>query len=223
VNKRSGQESRKKILSAAARVFSVNGYKGASMRVIAKGAGISAAGLYLYFKNKEDLYTTLVRNKLHDLTAEIRETLSSIKDPVVAMSTFISMRVNYARKHRELIFVLGREQGFAFGIRAKSRFFREQRKAIEEIIIKGIAAGVFRPCNVKEIAKIIICALRGYILSIIVEPDALFSPEECSEVILKGLLSDKAGTRICRSGIGDTKGPEKKNSESCGKRVLTPA
>jgi AcrR family transcriptional regulator len=222
VNKRSGQESRKKILSAAAKAFSVNGYKGASMRVIAKDAGISTAGLYLYFKNKEDLYTTLVRNKLHDLTAEIRETLSSIEDPVVAMSTFISMRVNYARKHRELIFILEREQGFALGIRAKSRFFREQRKAIEEIIIKGIAAGVFRPCNVKEIAKIIVCALRGYILSIIIEPDALFSPEECSAVILKGLLSDKAETRISRSGIGDDKGPGKRTFELRGKRVLTP-
>ncbi len=200
MNKRSGEDSRKKILSAAARVFSAHGYKGAGMRVIAESAGISTAGLYLYFKNKEDLYTVLVRDNLHALNTEIRETLDSIEDPVVAMSTFISMRVNYARKHKEFIFLLGREKGFAFGMRAKRRFFKEQRKAIEDILMKGIAAGVFRPCNVKDVAKIIVCVLRGYMLSIIVEPDALFSPEECSEVILKGLLLDKAGPRIGRSG-----------------------
>jgi AcrR family transcriptional regulator len=78
VNKRSGQESRKKILSAAARVFFAYGYKGAGMRAIAEAAGISTAGLYLYFKNKEDLYTVLVRDNLHALNGEIRETLSSI-------------------------------------------------------------------------------------------------------------------------------------------------
>jgi AcrR family transcriptional regulator len=204
VNRRSGEESRKKILSAAARVFSAYGYKGAGMRAIAKAAGISTAGLYLYFKNKEDLYTVLVRSKLHALNAEIRETLGSIEDPVAAMSTFISMRLNYAKKHREFFFFLGREKGFAFGIRAKRRFFREQREAIEEIIMKGIAAGVFRPCNVKEVAKIIVCVLRGYMFSIIVEPDALFSPEECSDVVLKGLLLHKDGTRIGLSGIGIT-------------------
>ena len=183
-------------------MFSAHGYKGAAMRTIAEAAGISTAGLYLYFRNKEDLYTVLVRDKLHALNAEIRETLGSIEDPIAAMSTFISMRVNYARKHREFIFLLGRERRFAFGMRTKRRFFREQRKAIEDIIMKGIAVGVFRPCNVKEVAKIIVCVLRGYMLSIIVEPDALFSPEECSEVILKGLLTDKAGSRIGISGIG---------------------
>ena len=189
VNKRSGTESKKRILGAATTVFSRYGYKGASMRTIAAAAGISIGGLYLYFRNKEDLYGTLIRNMLDDLTGETRETLRDIQDPAEAMSTFISMRVKHAKKHREMILVLGREQAFTFGVKAKKKFFRDQGMVVEEIVRKGITSGRFRACDESEVARIIICALRGFILSMIVEPEALFSPKECSALILKGLLA----------------------------------
>jgi len=188
MNKRSGKESKKKILGAATRVFSAYGYKGASMRVIAHAAGISLGGLYLYFKNKEDLYTTLIRIRLQDLAAETREAVGDIDDPAKALAAFIAMRVHYARKHRELLLILGKEQGFTFGIRARRQFFREQRRVVEEIVKTGIASGRMRNCKVEEVAKIIISTLRGLILSMLVEPDALFSPEECSTLVLEGLL-----------------------------------
>ena len=189
MNKRSGKESKKKILSAATRVFSEYGYKGASMRMIARSADISIGGLYLYFKNKEDLYTTLIRISLNDLAGETREALGDIDDPAEAIRTFITMRVHYAKKHRELILILGKEQGFTFGIKARKQFFKEQRKVIEEIVRKGITSGRIRKCKVEEVAKIIICALRGFILSMLVEQDALFSPEECGTLVLEGLLA----------------------------------
>ena len=189
MNKRSGKESKKKILSAASKVFSAYGYKGASMRMIARSADISIGGLYLYFKNKEDLYTTLIRISLNDLAGETKEALGDIDDPAKAIRIFITMRVNYAKRHRELILILGKEQGFTFGIKARKQFFREQRKVIEGIVRKGITSGRIRNCKVEEVAKIIICALRGFILSMLVEPDALFSPEECSTLVLEGLLA----------------------------------
>ena len=42
--------------------------------------------------------------------------------------------------------------------------------------------------NVQETARIIFSVIRGFILSIVVEPDSLFSPEECSNLILNGLI-----------------------------------
>ena len=189
MNKRSGKESKKKILSGATKVFSEYGYKGASMRMIARSADISIGGLYLYFKNKEDLYTTLIRIRLNDLAGETREALGDMDDPAEAIRTFITMRVNYVKKHRELLLVLEKEQGFTFGIKARKQFFREQRQVIEEIVRKGVASGKMRNCKVEEVAKIIICALRGFILSMLVEADALFSPEECSTLFLEGLLA----------------------------------
>ncbi len=206
MNKRSGEESKKKILNAAQRVFSGYGYKGASMRMIAKAADMSLGGLYLYFRNKEDLYTTLVRKGLDDLARETRETLQDIEDPADAIRTFISMRAEDARKHRELILVLGKEKGFTFGVKTRKKFFREQRKAVEEIVNRGIASGTFRACDPGEIAKIVVCMLRGFILSIIVEPDALFSAIECGSLVLRGLLKDNADSQQDGCARGSVEG-----------------
>ena len=199
VNRRSGEESKKKILSAATKVFSNYGYKGASMRMIARAADISIGGLYLYFRNKEDLYATLIKSRL-DALAEKTEEVRDIQDPSEAMRTLITMRLNYARKHRELILVQGSEHGFTFGMEVKRKFFRQQRKIIEDIIRRGVASGKFRKCNAGEVSKIIFCVIRGFILSLVVEPDALFSPEECSNLILKGLLADGSKTLSAEKG-----------------------
>jgi AcrR family transcriptional regulator len=198
MNKRSGIESRKRIMSAAGRVFSEYGYRGASMRMIAKESGVSLGGPYLYFRNKEQLYTTLLMGRLDDLTRNTRDAVKDIEDPALALATFISMRLDYARKHRELILLQGKEHGFDFGIKAKRRFFRQQREVVKSILQKGIASGRFRECDVNEVSKVIVCVLRGFILSIIVEPDVLFSAGECSELFLKGLLAGESGSHAVK-------------------------
>jgi AcrR family transcriptional regulator len=188
MNKRSGIESKKRILAAAIKLFSEYGYKGTSMRMIAKKAQISVGGLYLYYKNKEDLYLTLMKNRLDDLTGITKEVLKDVQDPAEAIRSFLMLRLNYAKEHRELILALGREPGFSFGIDVKRKFFRQQRRVIEGILKKGIASGRFRKYDTKETAKVIFSVVRGFIVSLVIEPDALFSPEECCNLILGGLL-----------------------------------
>jgi len=188
MNKRSGIESKKRILTAAIKTFSERGYKGTSMRMIASRAHISVGGLYLYFRSKEDLYLTLIKTRLDDLAGRTTEALKDVKDPAEAMRTFLKLRLNYAREHRELILALGRDPGFGFGIDVKRKFFRQQRQVIEGILKKGIASGRFRKCNTEEVAKVIFSLVRGFIASLVIEPDALFSPEECCVLILTGLL-----------------------------------
>ena len=191
MNKRSGIESKKRILAAAIRIFSESGYKGASMRMIAKRARISVGGLYLYYKSKDELYLTLMKNRLDDLTGKTREALKDIEDPAEAMKSFLKLRLQYATEHREIILALGRDPGFSFGIEIKKKFFRQQRNVIEEILKKGISSGQFRECNTQEVSKVIFSLVRGFIVSLVIEPDALFSPEDCGDLILGGLLKKR--------------------------------
>lgn len=191
MNKRSGTESKKNIINTAVHVFSEHGYKGTSMRMIAKSADISVGGLYLYFNNKEDLYLTLIKESLGDFTKKVNAALSNSMSSAEALNMFISLYFNNAKKHRGLILIQGREHKFTFGIDIKRRFFRRQKGIIEGILLRGIKTGEFRECNVKETSKIIFCVVRGFILSLIVEPDALFSAEDCSSLILNGLLKKR--------------------------------
>lgn len=170
------------------RIFSEYGYAKASMRMIAKAAGISIGGIYLYFKNKEELYLTLIKSRMKDFVDKTMESVKGIDDPVNAIRTFIAMSLNYAKKHKELIITQGREHGFACGLKMKREFFKKQRSLVEDIVRRGIQKGLFRKVDVQETAKIIFSVVRGFVLSIVVEPDALFSYEECSNLLLNGLL-----------------------------------
>ena len=56
---RERERRRQQIIVAAKRVFSDKGFNKATMEDIAKEAELSPGTLYLYFKNKEDLYASL--------------------------------------------------------------------------------------------------------------------------------------------------------------------
>ncbi|MGD0279033.1 MAG: TetR/AcrR family transcriptional regulator [Smithella sp.] len=53
-------EKRLFILNAAAEIFATEGYHHASISDICKNAGISNGALYKYFKNKEDLFLSII-------------------------------------------------------------------------------------------------------------------------------------------------------------------
>lgn len=116
MNKRSESTSKERIIKAATKVFSENGYEKSSMRMIAKASHISTGGLYLYFRNKEDLYLTLIKFWMDNYSEKMKKILYEIQDPMRQIRIYIAMSLNYAKKHRELILLQGREFGLAFSI-----------------------------------------------------------------------------------------------------------
>src|SRR6266545_604767 len=126
MNKRSAENSKQKILQAAGAIFAEFGYAQASMRSIAEKAGISVGGLYLYFKNKEDLYLTFMQDWMGKLNDRTQDALLNVDSPLQAITTYISIGIEYARTHKEII-TLGTELGFCFGSDFKRRFSKERR------------------------------------------------------------------------------------------------
>ncbi|MDQ7787298.1 MAG: TetR/AcrR family transcriptional regulator [Thermodesulfovibrionales bacterium] len=192
MNKRSGIESKKKIIKAAMDVFSVKGYAKTSIREIARAAGISVGGVYLYFRNKEELYKSLINEKMRDIGASLRLAAGDTESPAEALSNLLKMHLEHALKHKEFILVHIREHGFAFGVQEKRKFFKEQRALIGHIIQRGIQSGAFRECNPEDMATIILGSLRGILLSIALDQDVHITPEMLNEFIFKGLLKTKS-------------------------------
>jgi AcrR family transcriptional regulator len=64
---RERQTRRQQIMDAAKKVFCAKGFSGATMEDIASRAELSPATLYLYFRNKEELYASLNIQILHYL------------------------------------------------------------------------------------------------------------------------------------------------------------
>src|SRR5690349_10120991 len=58
-----GQAKRQEIVDAALVVFGRSGWNSGSMREIAKRVGLTPAGLMHHFKNKEELFTEVLRQR----------------------------------------------------------------------------------------------------------------------------------------------------------------
>lgn len=64
--KLSGPERRQQIISAATEVFSRHGFQGATLRQLARRAGVSEAMIYHHFSSKEELYDAILEKKIQD-------------------------------------------------------------------------------------------------------------------------------------------------------------
>ena len=71
-----GEETRRRIIEVALRLFGERGYEGASTRDIAAAAGVNAPALQYYFDNKEGVYRACA--------ADIAEGWTAQFEPVVA-------------------------------------------------------------------------------------------------------------------------------------------
>jgi AcrR family transcriptional regulator len=96
---REKERRRQQIMVAAKRVFVEKGFAGATMEDIAREAELSAGTLYLYFKNKNELYASLTLRVLQylnirlehlnsDPESDLRSKISNIKNALLDVYEF---------------------------------------------------------------------------------------------------------------------------------------
>lgn len=80
---RERERRRQQIIVAAKRVFSEKGFSRATMEDIANEAELSPGTLYLYFKNKDELYTSLSLRILHYFSIRLEHLSNAYKNSSV--------------------------------------------------------------------------------------------------------------------------------------------
>lgn len=191
MNKRSGIKTKAKILAAAMKVFSTYGYAGANIRAIAEAAGISIGGVYLYFRNKEDLYTGLMRSQ----TAEFLGRIEALRKetPTVALRMLVEMYMEIAVTKTRMLSTSIKEYDLEFKQPIRNAFFRSQRRILSDILKQGMLDGSFRTIDCDYTALMILVALRGAILSYLTGDIA--KPKKFSkalyEFFLNGIRSNR--------------------------------
>ncbi len=106
------------ILAAAAELFSQNGFEGASMRELARSTGISLAGLYHYFPDKEALLYELEKHTFGVLLESARRAASMPATPRQRLRELIRGHVEYFLAQPDAALVLAHEDRSLAGERA---------------------------------------------------------------------------------------------------------
>jgi AcrR family transcriptional regulator len=103
------------ILREAGGVFADKGYHQATIRDIARATGVSLAGLYYYFKSKEDLLFLVLDHSLGRLLSRQRTTLAGVADPHDRFRIFILNHLSYFAENEQEMKVLAREAASVTG------------------------------------------------------------------------------------------------------------
>src|SRR6478672_11356878 len=82
------QQTRQKVLAAARRLFSEQGYEGATIRDIAAAAGMSTGAVFANFTDKSDLFREIMVTDMGALADDMREAAShgdGVEDTLLRM------------------------------------------------------------------------------------------------------------------------------------------
>ena len=83
------------ILKHAAAIFAEKGYDRASVRDISRATGMSLAGLYYYFRSKEELLYLIQNHAFSTIVEELEKDLQTLHDPVERLYFLIYNHLKY--------------------------------------------------------------------------------------------------------------------------------
>jgi AcrR family transcriptional regulator len=164
---------RREILEKALDVFIDDGFEDVTLQRIADRCGITRTTLYVYFKNKKDIFNFSIKQFLQeveeDITGVKKEKLSHT-DKLVRVMTVIIERLEENR--RLLLMVLNylfyiAKSGYDPGYRVRRRTVR-LRHILATMLIEGIKAGEFADINVKDAVEFLYGILESAVFRLAV-------------------------------------------------------
>src|SRR4030042_6930126 len=103
------KETRNKILNAAVKAFSRNGFHQAKMDDIAETAGVSKGTLYYNFESKSHLFSSTVTEGMEAVMEEIRKNLKSDLPFINHLRKLIDINVDMYLRYSDLAHIIFNE------------------------------------------------------------------------------------------------------------------
>lgn len=146
------------ILRAAAKIFARSGYFNAKVSDVARSAGVADGTVYLYFKNKDDLLTSIFSWAMGEFLNRARTELAEIADTREKLLRFANLHFSLLEQERDIaiVFQIELRQSTKFMEQFSTTYLAEYLQMLREIIEEGQKNGGFRKeINSKLIAKLL--------------------------------------------------------------------
>lgn len=193
---------KREILEKALDVFVDEGYEDTTFQKIAERCGITRTILYLYFKNKREIFTFSIKLFMEKLEGEIRAIIADpSKNQSEKLASIMSRIIETAATHRRLLTVILdylnhiRAAGGDPDERVRRRTIR-MRHILAGVIIEGQKKGDFPPFSVKAAGDLLYAIIEASIFRIAVLGQAdVSSLAEAAALLAASLKSNEAKPR----------------------------
>ena len=159
------QATRKHILKEATRLFVAQGYRGLSMRQLAEQVGVSKAGLYYHFRDKESLFLAILTENLLETEKIIQQARAqgdSTRDVIERIFRGIFAR---SPEQQAIIRLASQEAGH---LRPETRqafrrlYHQKFTFQIQAILQEGVDAGELRQMDAGQAAWVLLGMMYPY-------------------------------------------------------------
>jgi len=153
-------ENRADILDAAERVFAAHGIQAGSVRKIGAESGFSAAAIYLFFDNKEQLLLETLSRRAGELVAAVGAAAAIGTDALDTLHRIIDVAIDYFEVHPEFSRMVhqlrgGLSAGPALGEPEDVTGLVDQATSlVADLVEAGQAAGQIRPGDPRAMAHL---------------------------------------------------------------------
>ncbi len=186
---------RKEILKAAEKVFAVKGFFQAKMDEIAKEAEFGTGTLYRFFKSKEDLYFTLIDEKVQEINRLVQEELSKKAPPLERIKRVLTLELDFVEKNRDFFKIYISERSrfewtvkddLGKGIHQKMVAYID---LLSKVLKEGIRKGEFKPLDPMDMAHALVGMVNSFIFEWMISPvpyPLISKVDTLLEIFLKG-------------------------------------
>ncbi len=190
------EKRKREILEKALEVFVDEGYEDTTFQKIAERCGITRTILYLYFKNKREIFTFSIKLFGEKLETEIRKIVADpARNHVDKLCATLAIIFDGCARNRQLLAVILdylehlRTSGGDPGERVRRRTIR-MRHIIAGLIIEGQKSGEFAKVPVKAAADAFYALMEAAIFRIaVLGGDESSGLHAAARLIATGLLA----------------------------------
>jgi AcrR family transcriptional regulator len=134
------------VREAALTLFAQRGYHGTALRDIASAVGIRTPSLYNHIESKQELLRGILLSTTEQVWADFEAAVGGVTDPRERLRrAVVTYALRHANHRREALIVNRDVASLSEPGRSEVMALRRRHeRAVREIIIEGVGAGVFR-------------------------------------------------------------------------------
>jgi len=169
---------REEILSAAEKVFAAKGFFSTTMSDIAREAEFGTGSLYKYFKSKEDLYFTLIDEKVEEINGPVKAELSHKTPAVERIKKVLGLQFEFFERNRDFFRIYASERTrFEWTVKDElGKDLHEKMVAyiqfLAGVMREGIEAGEFKPLNPMDLAHALVGIVNSFVFEWIISRES---------------------------------------------------
>lgn len=142
---REKEQRRNEILNAAEKVFFSKGFNYATMDEVAEAAELSKGTLYLYFKNKEDLYFAIASRSMSVLRKMFEEAVKKHEKGFDKVRAIGMAYYNYSKDYKNYFDMMMHFAAVQNSLNLDSNVFEQMHvngQSVLQILIEAIQVGI---------------------------------------------------------------------------------